>query len=135
MTSLVSSDLSRLNKTGHLSLVSLDKKKTKAKNKNKRSVRKNDTFKLYLIKPLIKTNKAGLCKKSTTPLKKKQQKRKRKKGGKKFRKKARNDFEKVKKHPYPSRRSKAIYVKVHIFSFFVQYDFPSRFLNDPCKTL
>jgi hypothetical protein len=51
------------------------------------------------------------------------------------RKKARNDFEKLKNHPYPSRRSKAIYVKVHIFSPFVQYDFPSSFLNDPFKSL
>jgi hypothetical protein len=51
------------------------------------------------------------------------------------RKKARNDFEKPKKHPYPSHRSKAIYVKVHIFSPFVQYDFSFSSLNDPFKSL
>jgi hypothetical protein len=50
-------------------------------------------------------------------------------------KKARNDFENVKNHPYPSHRPKAIYVKVHIFSPSVQYDFPSSFLNDPFKSL
>ena len=55
---------------------------------------------------------------------KEKQKNKKEKRGKKVRKKARNDFEKAKKHPYPSHRSKAIYVKVHIFSPFVQYDFP-----------
>jgi hypothetical protein len=54
-----------------------------------------------------------------------------KKGVKKFRKKARNDFEKAKKHPYPSRRSKPFYVKVHIFFPFVQYDFPFSFSERP----
>jgi hypothetical protein len=51
-------------------------------------------------------------------------KRKNKKGVKTNRKKARNDFEKAKNYTEPSHRSKAIYVKVHIFSPFVQYDLP-----------